>query len=371
MESKDLENRIWFFTYCAFVIKILLFIYVKLNLSGVSIFGGGNDADYYHLYALGYYELIVNSWPVILRFLYQNGLYGREIYSLIFFALSVTLLPYLFYRLVKIRDQEIKPVKAVSFFLVIFYPSLFYFTLDVYREIVMFTFTIITLIIYKNILDSNKLTNILARNKLSQSFYFLIYLGLAYFLFTLREYLGFALFLSPFVYWMLLKTKKYIKTWIITYFVVLILIKISGGLDEILLYREEFNEGGSTLGIRLHDKNPIMFLIYYLYSIVAQLFGLFLVNMNSIIVFFLECIPFILAFIYIFKNKIYINNFVAFLLVFFVIYSTVWLLGNDNLGTATRLRIPSYLAVFACVFIVYQIKVLVSYEMIKEKMKKI
>lgn len=368
MKIKISENRIWSFVIFAFVIKILLFFYYKWNLSDVSLFGGGNDADYYHLYALGYYELIVNSWPVILRFLYQNGLYGREIYSLIFFALSVTLLPYLFYRLVKIRDHEIKPVKAVSFFLVIFYPSLFYFTLDVYREIIMFTFTLISLIIFKNILDSNKLTNTLARKL--KNFYFLIYLGLAYFLFTLREYLGFALFLSPFVYWMLLKTKKYAKTWIITYFVVLILIKISGGLDQILLYRQEFTEGGSTLGIRLHDKNPIMFLIYYLYSIVAQLFGLFLINTNSIIVFAIEGIPFILAFIYIFKNKKYINNFVAFLLVFFVIYSTVWLLGNDNLGTATRLRIPSYLVIFACVFIVYQIKVLVSYEMIKEKIKK-
>jgi hypothetical protein len=48
---------------------------------------------------------------------------------------------------------------------------------------------------------------------------------------------------------------------------------------------------------------------------------------------------------------------VRLLLVFFVIYTTVWLLGNDNLGTAIRLRILSYLVIFACMFIAYQEKV--------------
>jgi len=30
------------------------------------------------------------------------------------------------------------------------------------------------------------------------------------------------------------------------------------------------------------------------------------------------------------------------------------LIGDDNLGTAVRLRVPSYLVIFACMFIVYQ-----------------
>ena len=59
------------------------------------------------------------------------------------------------------------------------------------------------------------------------------------------------------------------------------------------------------------------------------------------------------------------NRFVSFLLTFFVIYTTIWLLGNDNLGTAVRLRIPSYLVIFASMFIVYQTKVVFDYEKIK------
>ena len=92
---------------------------------------------------------------------------------------------------------------------------------------------------------------------------------------------------------------------------------------------------------------------------------------SSIILFILETVPFCLAFRYLLKNTKFMNKFVVFLLTFFVIYTTIWLLGNDNLGTAARLRIPSYLVVFASMFIVYQTKIVAGYEMIKENKKKI
>ena len=59
------------------------------------------------------------------------------------------------------------------------------------------------------------------------------------------------------------------------------------------------------------------------------------------------------------------DKFVIFLLTFFVIYTSIWLLGNDNLGTATRLRIPSYLVIFACMFIVYQRKMITGFKTLK------
>ena len=280
-------------------------------------------------------------------------------------------MPYLYYRMVKNHGDEIKPVKAGSFFLVVFYPSMFFYTLDIYRETLMFTVLLICLWIYKKILQTDRFTNVITRYKVSYTFYFLIYLSLAYFLYLLRPYLGFALVLTPLVYLILSKTKKYIKTWVFVYFLALILVKINGGFNEILLYRERFEQGGSTLGIKLYDKSAIMFLFYYFYSFLAQLFGLFLVNVNSVIVFIFETIPFFLAFTYLLKNRKFMNKFAVFLLTFFVIYTTIWLLGNDNLGTATRLRIPSYLVVFASMFIVYQTKIVSGYEMIKENVKKI
>ena len=109
-----------------------------------------------------------------------------------------------------------------------------------------------------------------------------------------------------------------------------------------------------------------MFLFYYLYSLIVQLFGLFIVNLLSLFTFIFESVPFTLAFIYLIKNVKFMDKFVIFLLTFFVIYTSIWLLGNDNLGTATRLRIPSYLVIFACMFIVYQTKIIMSLESIKK-----
>jgi len=362
MKVRITEDRIWSFVYVIIILKVIFFFYFTWFSSEIFLYGGGNDADYYHGYALGYYKLAVNYWPIFLRNMNEIGFYNREILSLTFFATSITLLPYLFYKMIKIQGAEIKPVKAGSIFLVVFYPSLFFYTLDIYREIFMFTILLLSLIIYKKILETNRLRD---------NVYFLIYLSLSYFLYLLRDYLGFSLFLTPFVYLILSKTKKYIKTWIIGYFAVLILVKTYGGFDEVLGYREGFQDGGSTLGIKLLDQNPFMFFFYYIYNVLAQLFGLFLVNVNSIIVFILETVPFFSAFIYLFKNVKFMSKFVIFLLTFFVIYTTIWLLGNDNLGTAVRLRIPSYLVIFACMFIVYQTKIVTGYEMIKSKSKEI
>jgi hypothetical protein len=348
-------KTLWLLVTVILVLKVLFFMYSKLFITG-TIFGGGSDADYYHQFALGLRgDHSPNVWPYMLRFLNEVGLYNRDIFSLILFVTSFTLVPYIYYKLVKIQDNSIKPVKAGSVLLIIFYPSFFYFTLDVYREIFMFTILLLSLLLYKKILEVNWLRG---------NVYFLIFLSMALFLFLLRPYLGAALGLTPFVYLIFSKTKKYIKSWIILYFAALILAKVSGVIDPILLYRGEsgFENGGSTLGIGLINKDPVTFLVYYLYSLFGQLFGLFLVNISAVLVFFLESVPFIVALVYLFKNIRFMTRFSSFLLVFFVIYTTIWVLANDNLGTAVRLRIPSYLTIFACTFIVYQVKTILSFK---------
>ena len=113
------EKKIWVFVFIALLSKIAYFIYYKTSISG-TIFGGGNDADYYHDYALGKDVWVVNFWPVVLRFLNEIGFYDRNTLTLITFVSSITILPILFYKMVKIQADEIKPVMAVSFLLIIF-----------------------------------------------------------------------------------------------------------------------------------------------------------------------------------------------------------------------------------------------------------
>ena len=349
------EKRIWSFVIIFFLFKIIYFIYYKTSITG-TVFGGGNDADYYHRYALGIYSVSVNIWPVLLRFLNEMGYYDRNILTIIIFILSITILPILFYKMVKIQTDEIKPVMAASFLLVIFYPTIFFITIDIFREVAMFIFFLLCLIVYKKILGVKLLNSFI---------YFLIYFGLTYFLYLMRPYLGFSLAITPFIYLIFSKTKSYTKTWMILYLLALSLLKIFGGINEILDYREGFStfgNGGTSMGVGLLNQGPIMFLFYYIYTLIGQLLGLFLININSVIVFFCESIPFILSINYLLKNKEFMNKFVSFLITFFIIYTSIWLLGNDNLGTAVRLRIPSYLVIFASMLIVYQTKVVIGYE---------
>jgi hypothetical protein len=335
------------------MIKVLLFLYATLLLES-NFFGGGNDSEYYHAYAVGDVDYVANFWSIILRFLNEIGLYNRDLLSLVLFITSVTLTPYLYYKLVKDRDYLIKPIKAGAVFLIIYYPTIFFYTIDIYRDSLMFLLVLLSLWIYKITLEVGGWKGFI---------YFLIFLSLAYFLFLWRPYLGAALALTPFVYFIFWKTKENIKTWFFLYLMALVLVKALGLIDLILLYRESdfFNHGGSSLGVSLLNANYFTFIVYYLYSLFIQLFGIFFISFNSVFVFILESVPFIFALFYVVKNIRFMTKFASFLLVFFVIYTTVWLLGNDNLGTAVRLRVPSYLVIFACMFIIYQEKAKLVY----------
>jgi len=339
-------KNLWLFVGVFLVLKVLFFLYLKLFHEG-ELFGGGNDSNYYNAYALGDDDYAVNLWPVILRFLNEIGLYNRELLSHVLFVASVSLMPYLYYKLVKDSDYSIKAVKSGAILLIVYYPTIFFLTIDVYRDVFMFTVFLLTLWVCKIMLEARGVRS---------SICFLVFLSLAFFLFLLRPYLGAALALTPFVYIIFFKTKRYLRTWVFLYLVALVLAKTSGLIEPILFYRESdvFNHGGSSLGIGLLNADTLMFIVLYLASLLLQLFGLFFISFNAILVFILESVPFMLAFFYILKNIRFMTKFGSFLLVFFVIYTTVWVLGNDNLGTAVRLRVPSYLAIFACMFIVYQ-----------------
>ena len=65
-------------------------------------------------------------------------------------------------------------------------------------------------------------------------------------------------------------------------------------------------------------------------------------------------------FYYVIKNIKLADSFVRFLIIFFVIYASVWLIGNDNLGTAVRLRLYNYLAIYISFFYILRLKTISS-----------
>jgi len=122
-------------------------------------------------------------------------------------------------------------------------------------------------------------------------------------------------------------------------------------------YRNQFQSillGGLGIGITFQSSE--MFLVNYIHSFIAQMLGIAYSGLSSLFVFVIESIPFCVFVVYLVINRQYSNKLVDFLIIFFVAYSTVWLLANDNLGTAVRLWIFSYILIMIAFLIVYQNK---------------
>lgn len=323
-----------------FFIKILCFFLFKIGVLNIAL-GGGNDADYYHDYAIGYLDVAVNIWPVILSWLHSHDLYSRDGLSYFLLGLNLSVIPFLMLKLSNLRFVFEQKLYLILILLMLVYPTLYFYTFDIYRDVFMvFSFLIGCFLVKKWIKINNRVLFLLM-------FPILIVFGL--FLASLRPYLGYAFLVSLFL-WNIKFTKKRIVWFGFMYLVTLFMINYLGFLNVLTEYRGSFSEidGGSTLG--LDFSNPVLFLPNFILSALGQLFGLYITNPLAGILFLVETVPFTYMLYYVFKNISYADKFIQFLLVFFVVYASVWLIGNDNLGTAVRLRMYNYLAIYICFF---------------------
>ena len=250
------------------------------------------------------------------------------------------------------KISEISFIKHQKYYLYLFllcllYPTLYFYTFDVYRDVFMVFSFLTGCLIVKKSLDSNNFLFFII------GFIFALFVG--YFLYELRPYLGYA-FLGALFLWKIKFTKKRILIFGVLYLIVLFFANYLGLLEQLTEYRSGFDEnaGGSTLG--LDFSNPVLFIPNFILSLLGQLFGLYITNPVSLILFFIETFPFICMLIYIIKNIDLADNFVRFIIVFFILYASVWLIGNDNLGTAVRLRMYNYFAVYICFFYILRLK---------------
>ena len=330
-----------------------IYAYTFLNIVPHGFFSTGNDSDGYHAAAIGEASFAVNIWPTLLNGLYNIGLYDRQAVSVFLFVLSMTAIPFLFLSNIRLSSQKLRQgIARFSLIVIAFYPTIFIYTLDLYRDVFMYFILLLGVYTVKKMLESYLKLMVL----------FPLFCLFAYFMFLLRYYLGFAFFSSFFLLFLYSRTSSHQIIWLITYFLALVGLFSVGILDPLLLYRgvEGFSSGGSSMGIGLYGQDAVSFLGLYLFSLIGQLFGLYLINVPSVVFFVAESIPFLVAFVYVLYNSRYLTLFAKYLMVFFVVYATIWVLGNDNLGTALRIRVPNYLAIAICAFIIYQRKTLLS-----------
>lgn len=320
--------------------KILfLFLYnlgiVKINL------GGGSDANYYHQYAIGEVDYSTSIWPDILAGLNSIGLYSRDFISYILFLLNLIIIPLLVCKITNLKFHSNQKIYLYCILVILVYPTLYFYSFDIYRDVFMVSSFLVGIFFAKKSLITN--------NFLFFLFYLFLAVGIGILLYKLRPYLGYA-FLGSLLLWKIKFNKKRILILSFLYLIFLFIFNYLGLLDKLTEYRSNFEEdsGGSTLG--LNFSNPTMFIPNFILSMLGQLFGLYITNPIAVFLFILETIPFIYMLIYIIKNINYADSFIRFLIIFFVLYGSVWLIGNDNLGTAVRLRIFNYFAVYICFF---------------------
>lgn len=321
-------------------IKIVYFLLSILGFMRISL-GEGSDAVYYHNYAIGNVHYVTTIWPVILRKLNDLGIYSRELVSIILFIISIFVLPYLTIKLSGLKVIGEQKNLLILVLIITIYPTLLFYSTDVFRDVFMIFTFLVALSFSKSLLCSK-------RNLIKLLMAFLL-LPIIYLLYELREYLGISILLALLFVSIKLNKKKIIF-YTLLYLVILFVLNYLGFFSTITEYREGFEQagGGSTIGLSF--SNPILFIPNLILSFLAQMFGLYITNPISLLIFIIETIPFYAAFVYIIRNIKYQDAFVRYLLLFFVIYASVWTIGNDNVGTAVRLRMFNYFAIYICAF---------------------
>lgn len=336
-----------------FILIAMIKITFHASLANIEV-GGGNDSDYYHAYALHKTNFYTSIWPSILRFLADAGLYNRQGLSYVLLFIALLPLP-LLYSKVCTNLQSSSSFgynfdAFVAFSIVALYPTIYYYTFDIYRDIVIyFTFCICILAAQMVLNNKYRLTS------------FAVFALCCFFAYKLRPYFGFSLATAFVLSFAIQRIKLGIFSLFVLFFVALFLLHTFGLTNSLISYRKSVftAPAGSNFGIVLDNENSFKFLFLFCYSFALNVFGFSFPNWKAVFAFIVESIPFLIAFVYTIKNYNKTDQFCKFLISFFIIYCTIWCIGNDNLGTALRLRVPAYLAIFAS-FIIIRRKNIVS-----------
>lgn len=336
-----------FFLSCLQIIFWLILQFPSFN-----IYASGNDSELYHRYATGLINHTSNSWPKILRFLHDVGLYHRGAISFTMFMTTLTVIPSI---ALKIIDTEapnlsggrahVKKVKTYILLFVVAYPSTFIFSLDLYRDILMLNVLLICLL----------MVQLFLKVKGAHRYVFLfIFFFLSYVAFGLRAYLGAAIIGSFLSFYFLQWTNVTGKKLIIGGVIFLVISHQMGWLDLLIIYRGEegFVTGSTTFGIGLVGISTINFVMLVGLSLLYQIAGLYILGPILLFVFLVETLPILAMIRHILRYAKFISPFGYYLLTFLIVYTFIWVIGNDNMGTAMRLRIPTYIGIvilFGCV----------------------
>jgi len=361
---------------------LIFFISFNSGYEGVTIriFGGGDDGFLYwdlaQSIARGFSleDLWIPSiYPIILgyvlKFTNSSSVYTIRIFNYLGFilfticGLKMIDLIYSWNKEKNLWNIKAKNRAKIVFLLcLMFYASFIaYSVLSIYRDIWIYTFYLLSVFI------SLKLIFYRPRRVI----WFLLLIFSVAILGKFRGYALLSFVVCLAVYFFYIKIFKKLKrpglfilicvllfAFYYSFFMDFKIPYVNMSLSNALNYRQsslDLYAGGSQMNISLHQPSFVVFLINYLHSYMGNLLGPLPWHIRggaTLAVFFLETIPMTLILIYLGKNRCKLNTVHKYLL----LHSLVWIafiaVSNDNIGTATRLRVVAWemiLLVFACV----------------------
>ncbi len=322
------------------LVKLITFVIIKTYLPDWILQLGG-DADFYDDFAQGCYSdgHTASVWPIFLNYLSSLGFYSRQIVSWVLFVLATLIIPFLIASLLpRTKNATYGEITYWHVAVIVsLYPTLFAYSFDIYRDVPIIFIFGACLLLARDICMKWDITNLVK---------IVCFLSLTYMLYSLRDYLGFSLVAATLLF-SIYRLRMNLASLFFGYLGILLMSHYLGLFDPLLQYRSRdvFIGGGSTLGIKLISTNSFEFIAGYLSSVLLQLLGLYLTSIKALFVFVLETLSFIAGCYYIVKNRKYMTPFLWWLVFISVAYGTIWIMGNDNLGTAVRLRMYNYLIV--------------------------
>lgn len=362
-----------------FLITTLIFIIsIKFGSEGVSvnIIGGGDDGTFYWAQAKNYANgdpwIKTSIYPQILGFFMKiTGIQNAYLIRL-FNYIGLILLFIFSFKLIDIQYgliennidfHSIHKSKTILILSYLFYVSLqLYTNLSIFRDV--WIYALYTLSTYLSIK--------LLFSKQYKFIFFILLLFSVFMLGEFRKYAMLSFILSTCTYLVYTKFNKYISTkFFLTfmmlafalYYTFLLDFSVIGmSLNGALNYRQsalDVYSGGSQMWISLKQPNFILFLLNYIHSYIGNLVGPLpwhISGISTLFVFFVESIPMILILIILWNKRKLLTGIQRYILMHGFVWISLIGFSNDNIGTATRLRVVAWILILIVFAFIYSKK---------------
>lgn len=348
--------------FCTVVLIYYFSVFQGNKGVNFSLFGGGDDGQFYYQQALNIYRGLpyINTSIHVFIFGWILKIFNTEEVMLLrgynylgmVFLIMVSLM-----LLKKILNSksEFYNVASILIIILMLYPSLILnTTLSLYRDIWIFFFFLWSIYLFTTIFIEKG-----TYPKVINAAFFIFSIIM---LFGYRKYALLSFLIGSIIYLILYNNKKrkanlskamlYLFIGFSTFYVFLKdfnipLINLS--LGKVLDYRKSFIEeyaGGSQMNISLDQPNIVLFYLNYLYSLASNVLGPFpwqVSGVSTLVLMVTEGIAFSFILIVLYKNRKGFNSIDRYLLIQSIVWFMLISISNDNFGAASRLRIVGWL----------------------------